>query len=99
MSRRKSSPKPESLAENAYLLTCRGKMFFALVVMPRTRFWGALSRSLAFVARRFRLTVQRTEILLLRQPIPPSCFAPGASLRPRGSSSEETWSSGSDLPN
>lgn len=99
MSRKNDSPKLAPDVEIVYSLKFGGKKFFAWVVMPRTRFWGALSRSLVSAARFFRREARLTEALLLPPPTLPSFFGLAGSARQPDSSSDETWSSGSDLPN
>lgn len=99
MTKKNDSPKLAPDVEIVYSLKFGGKKFFAWVVMPRTRFWGALSRSLVSVARFFRKEALLTEVLLLRPPTLPSSSALAAWGQPQASSFGGTWSSGSDLPN
>ena len=99
MHRKNDSPKLDPGVEIVYSLKLGGKTFSAWVVMPHTRFWAVLSRSLVFVAQRFRWSARFTEALLLPRPILPSFFGLGGLARQPDSSSDETWSSGSTLPN
>ena len=99
MTKKNDSPKLAPDVEIVYSLKFGGEKFFAWVVMPRTRFWGALSRSLVSVARFFRKEALLTEALLLRPPTLPLSSALAAWGQPQASSSDETWNSGFDLPN